>query len=723
MKNKFEYKVATSLKVVDCFNTCREKVLVSCLSELSDVAVLVIAEEEINSLDVEGVLTVFRDVPVFVLIAGGAAKKYTVYNKLVCGRVVGGGNVNDLSCGVESAAEAYEKNINPYFFRALTGYVSKGNVTFACPGHQGSSFFSKHPAGQKFLEFFGENLFKSDVPHADPALGDLLSHYGPPGVAEEHAAAVFNADKTYFVLNGTSASNKIVANALLAEGDVVLFDRNNHKSCYHGALIQAGATPLYLEALRNAWGVIGGVPTHCFDECYLRARLKKIAPQKAADVRPFRLAILQSGTWDGSVYNVRQVVERIGHLCEYILFDSAWLGYEQFIEMMRDCSPLLLELGEDSPGVIVTQSVHKQMAGLSQTSQIHKKDNHISLQSRYCDHVCFNNSFMLHASTSPFYPLFASLDVNAKIHSQGSGERLWEQCFRVGIEARKLIFSACEMITPFVPPLIGGKAWQDYETSMIFGDMRFFEFSPTDTWHGFNGYGKSQYFIDPCKLLLTTCGVNSGEGNLEGFGIPAIVLAHYLREHGVVPEKSDLYSIVFLLTPATDIEKINALVTEMRRFEIHFTKNSLLKDVLPSVYKSDPKRYENYGVRELCQTLHLLYSELSLVELQRRMFAEDHLPQVLLSASKANEQLVRRNVELLPLNEAYGRIAAEGVVPYPPGILCLAPGEVWEGAVFEYVLAAEKLMNNFSVFSPEIQGLHLRKNNDGKQVFHCSVIK
>lgn len=245
-------------------------------------------------------------------------------------------------------------------------------------------------------------------------MGDLLIHEGAPLTAQKAAAKVFNADKTYFVLNGTSASNKVVLNAALTPGDLVLYDRNNHKSINHGALLQAGATPIYLETARNPFGFIGGIDEKCFDEEYLRSLVREKCPEKADAKRPFRLAVIQLGTYDGTIYNARQVVDKIGHLCDYILFDSAWVGYEQFIPMMRDCSPLLLELGPEDPGIFVTQSVHKQQAGFSQTSQIHKKDSHIKGQDRYIPHKVLNNAFMMHASTSPFYPLFASLDVNAK---------------------------------------------------------------------------------------------------------------------------------------------------------------------------------------------------------------------------------------------------------------------------------------------------------------------
>ncbi|PMC12861.1 ornithine decarboxylase, partial [Klebsiella aerogenes] len=322
---------------------------------------------------------------------------------------------------LEAAACGYEEKLLPPFFNTLSQYVEMENSTFACPGHQHGAFFKKHPAGRQFYEFFGENVFRADMCNADVKLGDLLIHEGSAKHAQKFAAKVFNADKTYFVLNGTSAANKVVTNALLTRGDLVLFDRNNHKSNHHGALIQAGATPVYLEAARNPFGFIGGIDDHCFDETYLRELIREAAPEKADAARPFRLAVIQLGTYDGTVYNARQVVDKIGHLCDYILFDSAWVGYEQFIPMMADCSPLLLDLNENDPGIFVTQSVHKQQAGFSQTSQIHKKDNHLRGQARFCPHKRLNNAFMLHASTSPFYPLFASLDVNAKIHEGESG--------------------------------------------------------------------------------------------------------------------------------------------------------------------------------------------------------------------------------------------------------------------------------------------------------------
>ncbi|HGV3485795.1 TPA: ornithine decarboxylase, partial [Raoultella planticola] len=594
-----------------------------------------------------------------------------------------------------------------------TQYVEMDNSTFACPGHQHGAFFKKHPAGRQFFDFFGENVFRADMCNADVKLGDLLIHEGSAKHAQKFAAKVFNADKTYFVLNGTSAANKVVSNALLTRGDLVLFDRNNHKSNHHGALIQAGATPVYLEASRNPFGFIGGIDDHCFDEHYLRNLIREVAPEKADAPRPFRLAVIQLGTYDGTVYNARQVVDKIGGLCDYILFDSAWVGYEQFIPMMADCSPLLLELNENDPGIFVTQSVHKQQAGFSQTSQIHKKDNHLRGQARFCPHKRLNNAFMLHASTSPFYPLFAALDVNAKIHEGESGRRLWAECVVQGIEARKAIIARCKMIQPFIPPAVAGRPWQDYPTETIARERRFFSFEPGASWHGFAGYASEQYFVDPCKLLLTTPGIDAESGEYTGFGIPATILAHYLRENGIVPEKCDLNSILFLLTPAESAEKMARLVAMLEQFEQHIEADTPLADVLPTIYNKYPVRYRDYTLRELCQEMHDLYVSFDVKDLQKEMFRKQSFPRVVMNPQDANREFIRGNVELVRLSEAEGRVAAEGALPYPPGVLCVVPGEVWGGAVLRYFLALEEGVNMLPGFSPELQGVYSETDSDG----------
>ncbi|HEN3467471.1 TPA: ornithine decarboxylase SpeF [Yersinia enterocolitica] len=704
--------IAASTSAMPCFESQREVVDVL-HTDFTDVAAVVLSVQDINNGVIESIHSLGLDIPIFAAVCCEEELNTDVLPSLNGVFELCGDNTDFYGKQLESAAEKYEKELLPPFFSTLKKYVEMGNSTFACPGHQGGQFFRKHPAGRQFFDFYGETIFRSDMCNADVKLGDLLIHEGAPCDAQKHAAKVFNADKTYFVLNGTSASNKVATNALLARGDLVLFDRNNHKSNHHGALIQAGATPVYLETARNPFGFIGGIDAHCFEEKYLREQIRSVAPERANEARPFRLAIIQLGTYDGTIYNARQVVDKIGHLCDYILFDSAWVGYEQFIPMMKDCSPLLLELNENDPGIIVTQSVHKQQAGFSQTSQIHKKDKHIKGQDRYCNHKRFNNAFMLHASTSPFYPLFAALDVNAKMHEGKSGQRMWLDCVKTGIEARKMILNTCNIIKPFVPVEVDGKPWQEYDTEAMAQDLRFFNFIPGEKWHAFEGYEASQYFVDPCKLLLTTPGIDTNTGEYTASGIPATILANFLRENGIVPEKCDLNSILFLLTPAEDLAKMQHLVAQIARFERFIEEDALLSDVLPTVYRNNETRYKGYTIGKLCQEMHDLYVSYDVKQLQKEMFRKQYFPKVMMNPQDANIEFVRGHAELVPLCKAEGRIAAEGALPYPPGVLCVVPGEVWGGAAQRYFLALEESINLLPGFAPELQGVYLQVDEDG----------
>lgn len=705
-------KIAYSPKVEQYFSTNRELVEIT-KTDFTDVAAIVLTSGDVGEY-LERIQATNFGIPVFVVQTEEEQVDPKFYDAIYHIQDLNGYDIKLYSRQIETAARLYEEKMLPPFFKMLSEYVEMGNIAFDCPGHQGGQYYRKHPAGRFLYDFYGENIFRSDICNADVKLGDLLIHEGAACDAQKYAAQVFNADKTYFVLNGTSSSNKVALNAVLAPGDLVLFDRNNHKSNHHGALIQAGATPIYLETARNPFGFIGGIDSHCFEEDYLKSLIKEVAPEKLNQKRPFRLAVIQLGTYDGTIYNARQVVDKIGHLCDYILFDSAWVGYEQFIPMMKDCSPLLLELNENDPGILVTQSVHKQQAGFSQTSQIHKKDKHIKGQDRYVNHKRFNNAFMLHASTSPFYPLFAALDVNAKIQGSEAGRRLWHECVKVGIEARKLVLNHCELIRPFIPTTIKGKKWQDYDTEEIATNLEFFKFHPTDTWHKFEGYADEQYFVDPCKFLLTTPGISLETGEYEKFGVPATILANYLRENGIIPEKCDLNSILFLLTPAETLTKMQTLVAQIALFEKHIKQDSLLKDVLPTVYKNNEDRYKGYTIRQLCQEMHDLYVSRNVKQLQKDLFRKATLPEYVLNPHDANIELVRNKVELVPLTDIVGRVAAEGALPYPPGVLCVVPGEKWSTTAQQYFLALEEGINTLPGFAPEIQGVYLQKDPDGR---------
>ena len=434
------------------------------------------------------------------------------------------------------------------------------------------------------MEHLGEAIFRDDLDNSVLELGDLLTHEGPALQAQKEAAAIFGAEKTYFVLNGTSSSNKIVLNNLVAEDDLVLFDRNNHKAAHHGALLMSGGIPIYMSTDRNAYGLIGPIRPDAFDEQAIRERIRFHPlvkdPEAWTRPRPFRVAVIEQCTYDGTIYDAETIVERIGHLCDYILFDEAWAGFMKFHPIYeRRFAMGLKGLSEQSPGIVATQSSHKQLASFSQSSQIHMKDRHIKGQRRRVEHRRFNEGFMQHASTSPFYPLFASLDVGAQMMKGKSGEVLWDDTVRLGIELRKKLravrreFEEKErdparrwFFDPFVPDRIeipdvsqAGAShnvpWESLSTDILARDSRYWRLNPGEAWHGFTHLNPGFAITDPCKLTLLTPGFDRRSGDYEMHGVPAPIVAQYLRENRVVPEKNDLNSLLFLLTPGVEFEQ------------------------------------------------------------------------------------------------------------------------------------------------------------------------
>src|SRR5688572_25620901 len=648
----------------------------------------------------------------------------------------------------------YGMSLLPPFFGGMMAYDVAANVAFACPGHQGGQFYRKSPAGQLFYKYFGEQIFRNDLCNADVELGDLLIHVGAAVEAQRNAARIFGADRTYFVLNGTSTSNKIVTGAALHRDDLVLFDRNNHKSLHQGALVQAGAIPVFLPTARNSFGMIGAVDWDAWDEKTLRERIRnhpRVKDKKRADAeRPFRMACIQLATYDGTVYNVRKVMEKIGHLCDYVLWDEAWIGYNAFHPLFNDHSPMRLTgLRPDMPGLFSTQSVHKQGAGFSQASQIHKRDEHINGQKRFVEHARFNESFLMNASTSPFYPLFASLDVNAKIHEGKAGEMMWDRCIGLGIEVRKklrefgvsyanngLTREEQWFFDPFVPDVVTIRGspftadvtdvpWEDLPTDVLRREQQCWTFQPGSRWHGYGGVVDGYGMVDPNKLTLLTPGIDRLTGNYLDFGVPATVVANYLREQRVIPEKCDLNSILFLMTPAEDESKLNTLIAKLVKFKNLWDQDAPLSDVLPTLCANHRERYAGYSLRQVCNEMHAFYRTANVKELQRLCFRASSFPELAMSPEAAYEALVANEVDYVPLETIKGRVAATLALIYPPGIGVVVPGERWDDhaqPMLEYFMAFQESFNRFPGFNYEVQGVY-QERIDGRIKFYTYAVR
>ncbi len=586
-------------------------------------------------------------------------------------------------------------------------------------------------------------------------LGDMLVHEGPALEAQKQAAAIFGAERTYFVLNGTSASNKIVLSALVAEGDLVLFDRNNHKAAFHGALVLGGGIPIFLETDRNAYGLIGPIFHEALDEARIRAKIRAnrlVADREAwRKPRPFRVAVIEQCTYDGTIYNARMIVEKIGHLCDYILFDEAWAGFMKFHPLFADRFAMgLRDLDAESPGIIATQSTHKQLASFSQASQIHTKDSHIKGQRRRVEHRRFNESFLLHASTSPFYPIFASLDVGAQMMKGRSGEVLWDDTIRLGIELRKKIrairseFEAKEkqperrwFFDPFVPDVVTlppeaeGEApreiaWEEAPTDVLASDPAHWALKPGAAWHGFRHVAEGYAMTDPNKLTLLTPGFDRATGAYGDYGIPAPVVTQYLRENRVVAEKNDLNSMLFLLTPGVESSKAGTLLSALVAFKRLHDDNALLDDALPEFVRRRPQRYKGLRLRDLCADFHAFHREAGTSALQRAQFSPEHLPEMVLPPHEAVRELTRNNVDYVPIDEAVGRIATTLLLVYPPGIGTVVPGErMSERArpMLEYFKMFERSSNLFPGFEAEIQGVYRELEPSGAIRFYTYVMR
>jgi ornithine decarboxylase len=700
----------------------------------ADIGAIVVARA-----DVEAVIKARDDrglrMPIFLVTTREQETLAAPYLPSLAGVVIADVETRDFyKKRLAAAVQTYLDSLLTPFFGTLMQYDFEANQSWACPGHQGGQMFMRHPSGRLFFDQMGEAVFRDDICNAMVTLGDLLIHEGPALDAQKAAARVFGSDRTYFVLNGTSSSNKVVNTALLRSGDVVLFDRNNHKSNHHGALVMANAVPIYLETDRNGFGMVGPVDWCALEEGTIRERIRKHPRLAGTDAwkkeRPVRVAIIEQCTYDGTVYNARLVLEKLGHLCEYIHFDEAWAGFGAFHPLMKDHFAMGLTLTAGDPGVVATQSTHKQLAGFSQASQIHVRDAHIRDKPFRVNHKRFNEMFMLQASTSPFYPLFSSLDVNAQMHGDQAGRVLWDDAIKLGIEARKAVRRRFDgFLDPFVPDVVSyqGKKvkWEDVPTEALARDQTFWELTPGAAWHGYRHLGQGAAMVDPTKLMLTTSGIDHATGDYQDTGVPATILAAFLRENNVIPEKNDLNSILFLMTPAIGEGKTAMLLAALERFKALYDADAPMAQVVPRLSARFKERYAGYSLRRLCQEMHDFYKGRNVKELQRLSFRHESFPEQAMTARDATDKLVGGEVDYIPMAEAHNRIAATLALIYPPGIGIIVPGERYDDAakpMVDYFLVFEEGCNRFPGFSYEVQGVY-QVVEDGRVRFYTYVVR
>lgn len=607
-------------------------------------------------------------------------------------------------------AKAYLDSLAPPFFRALVNYAYDGSYSWHCPGHSGGVAFLKSPIGQMFHQFFGENMLRADVCNAVEELGQLLDHTGPVAKSERNAARIYSADHCYFVTNGTSTSNKMVWHSTVAPGDIVVVDRNCHKSILH-SIIMCGAIPVFLMPTRNHLGIIGPIPLEEFTpESIARKIEANPFARDAVNKKPRILTITQS-TYDGVVYNVETLREMLDGKIDTLHFDEAWLPHATFHDFYKN----MHAIGQDRPRakesmIFSTQSTHKLLAGLSQASQVLVRES----ESVKLDQDAFNEAYLMHTSTSPQYSIIASCDVAAAMMEAPGGTALVEESILEALDFRRAMKK--------VDADYGDDWW-----FQVWGPDKFSEegigtqddwmIRAEENWHGFGKLAPGFNMLDPIKATIVTPGLDLS-GQFGETGIPASIVTKYLAEHGVIIEKCGLYSFFIMFTIGITKGRWNTLVTALQQFKDDYDRNMPMWRVMPQFAAANP-RYETRGLRDLCTEIHRFYAERDVARLTTEMYLSDMVPAM--KPSDAFSHMAHRKIERVAIDELEGRITAILLTPYPPGIPLLIPGERFNRTIVDYLRFARDFNERFPGFETDVHGL-VKREVDGKRGYFVDCV-
>jgi arginine decarboxylase len=607
-------------------------------------------------------------------------------------------------------AKSYLDSLAPPFFRALVGYAQDGSYSWHCPGHSGGVAFLKSPVGRMFHQFFGENMLRADVCNAVDELGQLLDHTGPVAASERNAARIFNADHLFFVTNGTSTSNKIVWHSTVAPDDIVVVDRNCHKSILH-AIMMTGAVPVFLTPTRNNFGIIGPIPLSEFQPENIQRKIDANPFIKNKKLKPRVLTITQS-TYDGVLYNVETLKQLLDGKIDTLHFDEAWLPHATFHDFYKD----MHAIGRDRPRakesmIFSTQSTHKLLAGLSQASQILVQDS----DSIKLDRDCFNEAYLMHTSTSPQYAIIASCDVAAAMMEPPGGTALVEESIAEALDFRRAMRK--------VDAEFGADWWfkvwgPDYLVEEGMAARDDWMLSADDRWHGFGKLAPNFNMLDPIKATIITPGLDV-DGDFADSGIPAAIVTKYLAEHGVVVEKTGLYSFFIMFTIGITKGRWNTMVTELQQFKDDYDRNHPLWRILPEFIAKNPQ-YEKIGLRDLCDQIHGIYKANDVARLTTEMYLSDMVPAM--KPSDAFAKMAHGEIDRVRIDELEGRATAVLLTPYPPGIPLLIPGEVFNKTIVDYLRFARDFNKKFPGFETDIHGL-VAGEMDGKRRYYVDCVR
>ncbi|MGE5465469.1 MAG: Orn/Lys/Arg decarboxylase N-terminal domain-containing protein [Syntrophothermus sp.] len=618
----------------------------------------------------------------------------------------------------------YTADVLPPFFRELVQYVECCKYAWHTPGHMGGQGFLTSPSGTAFHKFFGENVLRADLSISVPELGSLLDHSSVTGDAENFSARSFGADRTYYVLNGTSTANQIIWRSQVSPGELTLIDRNCHKSLNYSMIITE-ANPEYMHPLRNGLGIIGPVDFSAI-----------------SNEKKYKMAALTNSTYDGICYNTGYVQDQLDSV-EILHFDEAWYAYAKFHEIYK--KHYAMALSDVSKLVFSSQSTHKLLTALSQASMIHVRLPDSIKKSKDGPenfHYQFNESYMMHGSTSPQYSIIASLEIATKMMVD-NGAVIFEDIIKEAIELRrKIAWTQADFaqkndwfFSIWQPSCITERddsGNPSIPIEKLAKEQDFWTIKPArsgeTTWHGFAV--KDEYaMLDPIKLTFVCPGVDIN-GKMSDFGVPAAVVTRYLNEKGIVCEKTDYYSWLLLNSLGTTRGKQVTLVTELFKFKKLYDSNVSLADVFPDLVSRYPEQYENKNLKEHCNEIHSYFKEHGLLEKMRKAFEAQ--PEKDLSPADTYRKIVKQEVEFVELSKIdtkveNPRVLAVMVVPYPPGIPIMMGGEKFDchaDDILEYLLARQDFENKFPGYESDIHGIERTTPDEiGNKFFKVLLIK
>ena len=397
------------------------------------------------------------------------------------------------------------KNRAP-FFEKLVEYCKKAKDSWHTPGHASGYSLKNSIWAKDLYEFFGPNLFRADISVSVPMLDSLLHPTGVIKEAQEMASWAFGSRYTFFSTNGTSTSNKIVLQTVLKPGDAILVDRNCHKSVNYG-IILAGAEPIYLSpSINQEYGIFGPVP---------KTTIYTTMDKALAAGKKLKAVILTNCTYDGLIYDIADIVKESHRRGIKVIVDEAWFGYATFHPHFY---PSAMEAGAD----YATQSTHKTMSAFSQASMIHVKDPEFE---DYED--IFIENFNMHTSTSPQYPMIASLDI-ARKQMVMEGYSLLSSC----IELSQMLKENINTLEKFKVLEL-----DDLISDEVRGD---------------------KIRLDPTKLTIDVSATGFSSKEVERY---------LLEKHNIQIEKTTFNTITILITIGSTHSKLNRLYLALENIE------------------------------------------------------------------------------------------------------------------------------------------------------------